>query len=137
MPELTFDVTFPFPAAKLELALGLQDVSVRLREYAVVIEAYTGSGERLPDGMLNWGYSAPLKGCYQYVPEASPGGIASIGLPVLADREIGALGVRVLPWKLEGSSPNPRDSFERLVVGFSAADAPEASRFTTVGRSTP
>lgn len=136
MPDLKYDVTFPFPAARLELALGLRGDAVRLREYAIVIEAYGAAGEPLPNGMLNWGFSAPLKGCYQYVPGAPYGGVASIPLQVLADAPLGSLSVRVVPWRLEGSSPVPGETFDQLVVSYSSYDTPTTPRFVTVGRST-
>ena len=135
MPVLTFDVTFPLPAARLELALGLRDEPVALREYALVIEVADLDGNTLPKGLLNWGYSAPLRGCYQYVPDAKAQGVASVPLPVLADLPIGALTVHVVPWKLQGSSHDPRGAFDRLVVAYSAADTAGAPRFVTVRRS--
>lgn len=136
MPDLTYDVTFPFPAARLELALGLRGDAVRMREYAIVIEAFSTTGELLPKGMLNWGFSAPLKGCYQYVPDAPHGDVASIPLPVLTDAALGSIEVRVVPWRLEGSSKDPWETFDQLVVAYSSHDAPTAPRFVTVGRST-
>lgn len=135
MPVLTFDVAFPLPAARLEIALGLRDEPVALREYALVIEVAGLDGASLPKGLLNWGYSAPLRGCYQYVPDAPGRGVASVQLPVLADRPMGALTAHIVPWKLQGSSPDPRDAFDRLVVAFSAADTVGAPRFVTVRRS--
>ncbi|WP_422115719.1 hypothetical protein [Brachybacterium sp. UNK5269] len=135
MPDLQFDVTFPFPASRLEIALGLSEEPVMLREYAIVIEAFDTDGDTLPKGILNWGFSAPLKGCYQYVPDAPRGGVASIPLPVLAEAPIGSFTVRIVPWRLQGSSRDPFDAFNRLVVAYSAADAAGAPRFTTVRRS--
>lgn len=135
MPVLTFDVTFPLPAARLELALGLRDEPVALREYALVIEVAGPDGETFPKGLLNWGYSAPLRGCYQYVPDAPARGVASVRLPVQADQPIGALTAHIVPWKLQGSSQDPRDAFDRLVVAYSAADNAGAPRFVTVRRS--
>lgn len=135
MPDLQFDVTFPFPASRLELALGLSEEPVRLREYAMVIEVFDAGGAPIPKGTLNWGFSAPLKGCYQYVPDAPRGGVASIPLAVLAEEPIGSLAVRIVPWRLQGSSRDPLDAFTRLVVAYSAADAAGAPRFITVRRS--
>ena len=135
MPDLTFDVIFPFPASHLELALGLRDEPVLLREYAMVIEAYDPEGGLLPKGMLNWGYSAPLGGCYQYVPDAPSGGVAAIPLAVQSDAPLGALEVKVVPWKLVGSSRDPCDTFDRLVVSYTSHDAPDAPRFVSLGRS--
>lgn len=135
MPVLTFDVTFPLPAARLEVSLGLRDEPVAMREYALVIEVADPAGGVFPKGLLNWGYSAPLQGSYQYVPEAPAKGVASIPLPILTERPIGALTARVVPWKLQGSSADPSAAFDRLLVSYSAAESVGAPRFVTVRRN--
>lgn len=137
MTDLSFDIGFPVPAARLEIALGVRDEPVALREYALVIEVSGPDGTPFPKGLLNWGYSAPLKGCYQYVPDAPRRGVAAVPLPVLAERPIGGLSVRIVPWKLQGSSADPAVAFDRLVVAYSAADAADAPRLITVRRTAP
>ena len=37
MTDLSFDIGFPVPAARLEIALGVRDEPVALREYALVL----------------------------------------------------------------------------------------------------
>lgn len=140
MRVLEYEATLPFPAARLELSLGTRDEPVAQREYAIVIDVVQPDGSPVPRAHLNWGYSAPLGGCYQYVPPAPAGDLAEIALPVLTGAPIGGIRVKVVPWKPLVPGADPFDAFDRLIVSFTAAgasDAPPATgaRFCTVRRS--
>lgn len=138
MPVMEYEVVFPFPAARLELSLGVRDEPVALREYALVVEVSEPDGSPIPKGLLNWGYSAPLGGCYQYVPEASPSGLASISLPVISERPVGQLRATVVSWKPVVPGTDPHEIFDSLMVTFSAnstGDTSTPARFSTVRRS--
>lgn len=137
MPIMQYEAEFPFPAAHLELSLGVGDEPVALREYAVVVEVIEPDGTPIPKGLINWGFSAPLQGCYQYVPEAAARTQARITLPVIAERPIGRLHVKVVPWKPVVPGTDPHDIFDRLVATFSAdGSSPHPARFSTVRRNT-
>ena len=139
MRALQYEATFPFPAARLELALSTREEPIAAREYAVLVELLEPDGTAVPKGLLNWGYSAPLAGTYQYVPEAPARDIAAIRLPVLTDRPIGTLRVTVVPWKPIVPGSLPPDAFDRLLVTFSARSdellGTGGARFSTVRRA--
>lgn len=139
MRVLQYEARFPFPAARLELSLSTRDEPIAPREYAVVIDVVEPDGSAVPKGMLNWGFSAPLGGPYQYVPPTPAGGLSVIPLPVLTDRPIGELRVTVVAWKPVVTGADPADAFDRLLVTFSAeADASQGAtgaRFSTVRRA--
>lgn len=138
MPVLEYEADFPLPAARLSLSLRLREEPVTLREYAMVIDVREPDGTPIPKGSLNWGYSAPLGGCYQYVPEARAGELAVFDLPILTDRPIGALSVTVRGWRPLTPGTDPHDIFDLLMISYSGA-RPGAVRnhvrFSTVRRS--
>lgn len=139
MPAAEYEIAFPFPASHLELMLGVRDEPVALREYALTLEATDPSGAPIPRGLLNWGYSQPLGGCYQYVPDAAAGSWASIPLPLLTSAPVGGVKVRVLAWKPLVPGTDPHDIFDLLMITFSTARQPDgvsAGRFSTAQRST-
>lgn len=139
MPHMEFDVAFPFPVEGIGLTLGLRDEPIELREYAVVVRPRGTDGQDIPKGLLNWGFSAPLGGCYQYVPSAVPGRAVCIDLPLRTEVPVGSLHVTVLSWKPVVPGTDPHEVFDRLVLTYSAAgtgDAPSPARFSTVRRST-
>lgn len=136
MRVLEYEAVLPFPAARLELSLGTREEPVAPREYAVVIDVLAADGSTMPRAELNWGYSAPLGGCYQYVPAADPGALAAIALPVITGPPIGGIRVKVVAWKPLVLGADPADAFDRLVVTFAAAGvaSPGGARFTTARR---
>lgn len=136
---MRYAADFPFPAARLELAVEVGAEPVTLREYAVVVELAEPDGTSVPKGLINWGYSAPLGGCYQYVPGADAGSLAVFRLPLVAERPIGRLTVKVVSWTPFVPGTDPYDIFGRLVITFSPGDDDDSgalARFTTVRRST-
>lgn len=140
MRVLEYEATLPFPAARLELSLGTRDEPVAQREYAMVIDVLGSDGASMPKAQLNWGYSAPLGGCYQYVPPADARDLAEIAMPVVTELPIGAIRVRVVPWKPIVRDADPFDAFDRLLLTFSTAIADRSApapgaRFSTVRRS--
>lgn len=136
MSVMQYQAEFPFPAARIELSLEVGDEPVALREYAIVVDVNDPEGVSIPKALLNWGYSAPLGGCYQYVPQTSAGRPARISLPVIAERPIGRLEVKVVAWKPIIPGTDPHDIFDKLVVTFSPAGSDlHPARFSTVRRS--
>lgn len=136
MSTLEYEAVLPFPAARLELSLSTREEPIALREFAVVIEVMEPDGSIVPKGLLNWGYSSPLGGCYQYVPATPEGGLARIGLPIITERAVGGLRVKVVAWRPAVPGTDAREMFDRLLITFSAADAPSlGARFSTVRRS--
>lgn len=135
MPELQYDIVFPFPAARIELTFCTNE-AVSFREYAVIIEAREPGGAPIPDAMLNWGYSDSLNGCYQYVLEAAPNSEARLEHNIVADQPVGELLVRLVPWRPVVPDTSPADVFGRLFTTFETAEGGNTSggvaRFTTI-----
>lgn len=135
MPELNYDIMFPFPAARIELSFSTTE-EVSFREYAVVIEARDPDGSPIPDAMLNWGYSEGLNGCYQYILETPADSVARVEHYILTDQPVGRLLVRLVPWRPVVPNTSPDEVFGRLFTTFETAESGPTSgglaRFSTI-----